>query len=664
MKKEVLILILLLIIPFSIAEENWHEYSKLTIDFSVTNNLGLIREGPNYYVTFVNASVFWFPKEDYRQKILSINTTPPLRSNEFVFHWKYPLDQTLSYEINSILLSSSDPLQVSNKKIFPLTNFDLEFSEYTKPADIIDITPEIRQLASSLAEGEDDLFELEFKLGEWIRNNIEYSLSTITAEASQQASWVLKNKVGVCDEITSLFISMNRALGIPAKYVSGLAYSTSSEFTEKWGGHGWAEVYFPEIGWVPFDITYGQYGFLDATHIKLTESKDSSASSAVYLYEGRDFSFDTGSMDVNINIKQAHEKNQNKILIDAEYAKSLVGFNSYNLLTITVKNLMNYYVAPTLQISRAMEMAIDGEPKFTILLTPKETQKIYFLTHIKEPLKSRRYYIFPTTVYSDMGKNISTSFNVREDYPDYQKQVFESFINQKKNELEKPYSKYVNLECQNDNSEYYSNEILKTDCKLANAGNYDIKRGDMCFDGECTKIEIAKGQVLSFNYTKNLDVIGSQIAIAKFTSSQAVKSSYLSYDVLDKPVLNIINLTAPEQTEFSEVFNISFVIDKLSKSRAINIRTRIQHLFFEQKWMTHNMTQPRSFKLIVPAKHLKHGRNKIEILVEYEDLRHNKYYDEEIIYLDLYTDDIFEKAYLLLNYVAMTIEKQLDKIFK
>ena len=72
---------------------------------------------------------------------------------------------------------------------------------------------------------------------------------------TEPATWVYDNRQGVCDELTGLFISMLRELGIPARFVSGVSYTNLPEFAKPWGGHGWAEVWFPDVGWVPFDVT-------------------------------------------------------------------------------------------------------------------------------------------------------------------------------------------------------------------------------------------------------------------------------------------------------------------------------------------------------------------------------------------------------------------------
>ena len=66
-----------------------------------------------------------------------------------------------------------------------------------------------------------------------MRKNVKYDITTSTEDVSQKSSWVLKNKIGVCDEITNLFISLNRASGIPARFVSGVVsyVDTTATFT-------------------------------------------------------------------------------------------------------------------------------------------------------------------------------------------------------------------------------------------------------------------------------------------------------------------------------------------------------------------------------------------------------------------------------------------------
>lgn len=66
------------------------------------------------------------------------------------------------------------------------------------------------------------------------------------------AVYALKNKGDDCSEYSDLFVALCRANNIPARVVSGFILK---EGLLDWG-HAWAEVYFKEFGWIPFDPTF------------------------------------------------------------------------------------------------------------------------------------------------------------------------------------------------------------------------------------------------------------------------------------------------------------------------------------------------------------------------------------------------------------------------
>lgn len=70
---------------------------------------------------------------------------------------------------------------------------------------------------------------------------------------------VLKNKRGVCQDFAHLQIACLRALGFPAKYVSGYIETLPAPGEIKLVGsdasHAWISVYSPSEGWFEFDPT-------------------------------------------------------------------------------------------------------------------------------------------------------------------------------------------------------------------------------------------------------------------------------------------------------------------------------------------------------------------------------------------------------------------------
>ena len=60
---------------------------------------------------------------------------------------------------------------------------------------------------------------------------------------------------GVCQDHAHVFIGCARALGIPARYVSG--YLMMNDRIDQEAGHGWAEAHVANLGWVGFDVSNG-----------------------------------------------------------------------------------------------------------------------------------------------------------------------------------------------------------------------------------------------------------------------------------------------------------------------------------------------------------------------------------------------------------------------
>ncbi len=89
-------------------------------------------------------------------------------------------------------------------------------------------------------------------------------------------------KAGNCTDFHSLFISLARASGIPAKFVMGIPLP-EKEADEIPGYHCWAEFYDEQLGWVPVDISEAwkdktQYeyffGTLSQNRLEFTQGRD------------------------------------------------------------------------------------------------------------------------------------------------------------------------------------------------------------------------------------------------------------------------------------------------------------------------------------------------------------------------------------------------------
>ena len=95
------------------------------------------------------------------------------------------------------------------------------------------------------------------ELTERIFSEFKYSPQATTV--ATPLSEVLEKKHGVCQDFAHLQIACIRAMGFPAKYVSGYIETTPPPGQEKLVGtdasHAWMSVYSPSEGWFEFDPT-------------------------------------------------------------------------------------------------------------------------------------------------------------------------------------------------------------------------------------------------------------------------------------------------------------------------------------------------------------------------------------------------------------------------
>jgi len=96
----------------------------------------------------------------------------------------------------------------------------------------------------------------------WILKNIfDYICEKIDYKLKPLGGWnpaptVLKRGTGSCSEYTFIFIAMCRAGGLPARYAGSVVVRSEDKgIDDVW--HRWAEVYLPNYGWIPVDVSAG-----------------------------------------------------------------------------------------------------------------------------------------------------------------------------------------------------------------------------------------------------------------------------------------------------------------------------------------------------------------------------------------------------------------------
>lgn len=92
------------------------------------------------------------------------------------------------------------------------------------------------------------------KLFVWIDHHFPWASAREYSTISCIPAYVLENKHGDCGQVTLLFITLARSLGIPVRFQSGLMLHPKGTNI-----HDWASLYFEGVGWVPMDQSFGLF---------------------------------------------------------------------------------------------------------------------------------------------------------------------------------------------------------------------------------------------------------------------------------------------------------------------------------------------------------------------------------------------------------------------
>jgi hypothetical protein len=122
----------------------------------------------------------------------------------------------------------------------------------------------ILDLANNIVGDASSSSEKASRIVRWVFANLEKTM----AKNSDNALDVLDKKAGDCTEHTLLFVTLARAVGLPAREVGGVAYM-AGEKSPKMAWHAWAEFHDGKQ-WITADPTWNQV-LVDGTHIKFSE---------------------------------------------------------------------------------------------------------------------------------------------------------------------------------------------------------------------------------------------------------------------------------------------------------------------------------------------------------------------------------------------------------
>lgn len=190
------------------------------------------------------------------------------------------VNQDIRVNLNYTAKVHTQLTSLESKTPFPLGSLASRESLYLQHTEMVQGDSEIRSLARQLTNGVKNEYEAVSAIINWVTDNIKYTFNP----PQYDASYTLSTRSGNCQNFAHLSIALLRSVGIPARIVGGITLKegwkvpidakNSIVQSMGQGGHAWLEVYFPDLGWLPYDPQQSRQ-FTSSRHIKQTHGLDS-----------------------------------------------------------------------------------------------------------------------------------------------------------------------------------------------------------------------------------------------------------------------------------------------------------------------------------------------------------------------------------------------------
>ncbi|KHF38465.1 transglutaminase TgpA family protein [Halalkalibacter okhensis] len=188
-------------------------------------------------------------QDAYTGKARTYQGAQSMRLSHYQYEYLYP-----SYQVEGLR-------QTNNQDPEDIRHYYTQLPE--------DLPERIRDLALEITEGESNRYDRAKAIESYFgRNDYQYETQDVPVPSEGQDyvdQFLFETMRGYCDNFSTAMIVMLRTIDIPARWAKGF---TQGELVDTDGlenvyqvtngnAHSWVEVYFPEVGWVPFEPTRG-----------------------------------------------------------------------------------------------------------------------------------------------------------------------------------------------------------------------------------------------------------------------------------------------------------------------------------------------------------------------------------------------------------------------
>ena len=139
------------------------------------------------------------------------------------------------------------------------TDVPFALASYTEVGPLPEAYQPVERLARRLAEGQPTRYDIVRSVQRHLREGYTYGERPPRREFPLPA-FLFRDRIGYCQHFSGAMALMLRMLGIPARVAAGFTPGSYNADTKEYrvrdlDAHSWVEVWWSDIGWVPFDPT-------------------------------------------------------------------------------------------------------------------------------------------------------------------------------------------------------------------------------------------------------------------------------------------------------------------------------------------------------------------------------------------------------------------------
>jgi transglutaminase-like putative cysteine protease len=157
-----------------------------------------------------------------------------------------------------------------------------DMGKYLKANKLVTLSDRVKGISADLTKGKEKTLDKARAIYDYVFTKMAYDKSG-TGWGRGDTEYACDVAKGNCTDFHSLFISLARAAGIPARFKIGFPLPSGKESGNIGGYHCWAEFYDEKTGWIPVDASEAKkhpekkdyfFGNVDESRVELTVGRD------------------------------------------------------------------------------------------------------------------------------------------------------------------------------------------------------------------------------------------------------------------------------------------------------------------------------------------------------------------------------------------------------